>query len=214
MPIEVLTITGFAQKLSNTMLDLAGGDLALLLVIAAATCLAFGLGLPTSAAYFLVALLGAPAIVALGVPVLAAHLFVFYLANVSAITPPIAIASMVAANISGARFFHTAVLSVRLGLPGFLLPFLFVARPEMLGLGGAAFPEQLVYAVVAGTAVVSLNVAMEGFFLSKMKLWERGLLLPAAFGLLYPGWAPTLMGFALVAAVLARQVTHLYSAAR
>src|SRR5690606_19148251 len=106
------------------------------LLIAAGTCLAFGLGLPTSAAYFLVALLGAPALVALDVPMLAAHLFVFYFANVSAITPPIAIASMVAANIAGARFMPTAFLSVRLGLPGFLLPFLFIAHPEILGLGG------------------------------------------------------------------------------
>lgn len=204
--IEILTVTGFAQKLSNLMLDLAGGDLALLLLIAAVTCLAFGLGLPTSAAYFLVALLGAPALVTLGVPILAAHLFVFYFANVSAITPPIAIASMVAANIAQAKFWSTALLSVRLGLPGFLLPFLFVAHPEILGLGDTSFVVQVIYAVIAGIAVVSLNVAMEGFMITRLAVWERIVLLPSAFGLLYPGWLPTLAGFLLLTLVAGRQV--------
>lgn len=212
--VEVLTITGFAQKLSNTMLDLAGGELVPLLLIAAGTCLAFGLGLPTSAAYFLVALLGAPALVTLGIPILAAHLFVFYFANVSAITPPIAIASMVAANIAGAKFLPTALLSVRLGLPGFLLPFLFIAHPEILGLGDTPFLVQILFTVIAGIAVISLNVAMEGFLLSRLNIWERVLLLPAAFGLLYPGWAPTLVGFVLLAAVVGRQLSRSYLLAR
>src|SRR5690606_29522003 len=138
------------------------------------------------------------------------HLFVFYFANVSAITPPIAIASMVAANIAGARFMPTAFLSVRLGLPGFLLPFLFIAHPEILGLGGASLAIQLLYAIIAGIAVVSLNVAMEGFLISRLSWWERALLLPAAFGLLYPGWTPTLIGLALLLVVAGRQGTRCY----
>src|SRR5690606_14577251 len=129
--VEVLAVTGFAQKLSHVMLDAAGGNLALLLGMAAVTCLVFGLGLPTSAAYILVALLGAPALVDLGLPLLTAHMFVFYFANVSSITPPVAVAALVGANIAGASYFRTAFESMRLGLPGFLLPFLFIARPEL-----------------------------------------------------------------------------------
>lgn len=203
--IEILSVTGFPQKLSNMMLDLAGGQLWSLLLMAAGTCLVFGLGLPTSAAYILVALLGAPAMIELGVPVLAAHMFVFFFANVSALTPPVAVSALVAANISGGRFLPTAMLSVQLGLPGFLLPFLFVARPEILGIG-AGLGEQALVAAVALVAVVALNMAIEGHMVRPLRPWERLLLLPAAFGLLEPGWLSTAVGMALLALVALRQV--------
>ena len=105
-------------------------------MIVALACMVFGLGLPTPAAYLLVALLGAPALVEIGVPLLAAHFFVFYFANVSALTPPVAIAALVAANIAKAKFLPTALIGIRLSLPAFLLPFLFLAHPQILGLEG------------------------------------------------------------------------------
>jgi len=203
--IEILAVTGFAQKLSNTMLELAGGELWLLLIIAAGTCLAFGLGLPTSAAYILVALLGAPALAELGVPLLAAHLFVFYFANMSGLTPPVAVTALVGANIAQARFLPTALLAVRLGLPGFLLPFLIVARPEIIGLD-AGIGVQLMAVALAALAVMSLNVILEGYLFAPVGLIERGLLLPAAFGMLYPGWLSTVIGMLLLAAVFTRQL--------
>lgn len=203
--VEVLVVTGFAQKLSHMMLDIAGGNLAALLALSAVTCLAFGLGLPTSAAYILVALLGAPALVDLGVPLLAAHMFVFFLANVSSITPPVAVASMVAANIAGARFFPTAFVAVRLGLPGFLLPFLFVVHPEILGLE-AGFLETLFVSALALIAIMALNVAMEGHFVTALSPVERLLLLPAAFGMLDPNWWTTVVGAILLVGVVYHQV--------
>jgi TRAP transporter 4TM/12TM fusion protein len=203
--IEILAVTGFAQKLSNTMLALAGGELWPLLLIAGGTCLAFGLGLPTSAAYILVALLGAPALAELGVPLLAAHLFVFYFANMSGLTPPVAVTALVGANIAGAKFLETALTAVRLGLPGFLLPFLIVVRPEIIGLD-ATLPEQLFHVLVAGVAVIALNVALEGFLLVQVALIERALLLAVAIALLWPGLATTLVGAALLAGIGARQV--------
>ncbi len=206
--VEILAVTGFAQKLSNTMLELAGGDLGWLLVIAAGTCLAFGLGLPTSAAYILVALLGAPALAELGVPLLAAHMFVFYFANMSGLTPPVAVTALVGANIAQSRFLPTAFSAVRLGLPGFLLPFLIVMRPEIIGLN-AGPALQIGVAILALLAVMSLNVIIEGMLLTRVTWVERALLLPAAFGLLYPGWMSTAMGGALLALVLGRQIWSL-----
>ena len=203
--VEILAVTGFAQKLSNMMLDLADGRLWLLLLIAALTCLVFGLGLPTSAAYIIVAVLGAPAMIKLGVPELAAHMFVFYFANVSAITPPVAVSALVAANIAGGKFMPTAFTSMQLGLPGFLLPFLFVVHPEILGIG-VGVGTQAVIAAIALIAVLSLNVAIEGHLLRPMRVWERLLVLPAAFGLFYPGWTTTLIGLALLGAVVALQL--------
>ncbi len=187
--VDILAVTGFAQKLSFAMLELARGDLALLLVVAALACLAFGLGLPTSAAYILVALLGAPALVNLGVPLLAAHFFVFFFANISAITPPVAISCLVAAKIADAGFFRTSFIAVRLGLPGFILPFLFVVHPEILGID-ASFAEALLVAAMALVGVVALNVMLEGYLLRPLSLVERAALAPAALGLLHPSlWA-------------------------
>ena len=203
--VEVCAVTGSAQKLSNMMLELADGRLWLLLLIAALTCLVFGLGLPTSAAYIIVAVLGAPAMMKLGVPELAAHMFVFYFANVSAITPPVAVSALVAANIAGGRFMTTAFTSMQLGLPGFLLPFLFVVRPEILGIDASLWVQAAV-AGLALIAVLSLNVALEGFLLRPMRLWERLLVLPAAFGLLEPGWITTVIGLALLAVVVVLQM--------
>lgn len=203
--VEMLVVTGFAQKLSHLMLVWSGDNLALLMLLAAATALAFGLGLPTSAAYVLVALLGAPALAELGVPLLAAHLFVFYLAIMSALTPPVATGALVAASIAGADFFRTAFAAVRLGLPGFLLPFIFVVRPEMLMLEGTLV-DALIVTIAAFVGICALNFAIEGFMITRLSWLERLLMLPVAFGLLLPGWRSTLTGMVLFATVLAWQV--------
>ena len=203
--IDFLSVTGFAQKLSLLMLDLAGGNLWILMFIAALTCLAFGLGMPTTASYILVALLGAPALVELGLPLLAAHMYVFFFANVSALTPPVAIAALVASNIAGGRFMHTALLSVRLGLPGFLLPVVFALRPELLGLTGTLSDQIWVFAVTL-VAVGALNLVFEGYFLTRMAWWERAVLIPAAAALLLPGWWTAGAGAMMFLAIAGHQV--------
>ncbi|MBK5928103.1 TRAP transporter permease [Rhodobaculum claviforme] len=205
--VDILAVTGFSQKLSFFMLELAGGNLALLLVVAAFACLAFGLGLPTSAAYILVALLGAPALVQLGVPLIAAHMFVFFFANISAITPPVAICCLVAAKIAQASFFRTSFIAVRLGLPGFILPFMFVIHPEILGVD-AGLAATAFAALLALIGVITLNVIMEGYLLRPLSIAERVLLLPAAFGLLYPSLWASLFGIGLLTLVTARQWHH------
>jgi TRAP transporter 4TM/12TM fusion protein len=200
--VDVLTTTGFAQKLSFWMLELAGGELGLLLVVAAFACLAFGLGLPTSAAYILVALLGAPALVELGVPLLAAHMFVFFFANVSAITPPVAVSCLVASKIAEAGFFRTSFLALRLGLPGFILPFLFALHPEILGLD-ATLAEAALVSAMALAGVIALNVMIEGRLSAPLGWVERALLAPAAAGLLHPSLWASAAGVTLFAAVAA-----------
>lgn len=203
--VEFVVVTGFAQKLSFAMLELSRGALWLLLPLSALACLAFGIGLPTSAAYILVALLGAPAMTQLGVPLLAAHLFVFYFANMSAITPPVAVGSLVASNIAGASFWRTSFTALRLAIPGFLLPFLFVVQPGIIGVG-VGLGEQLMLVGVAFVALAALNSAIEGYMLTPLSLVERVLLLPAAFGMLDPNGMTDLVGLGLFAAILLRQL--------
>jgi TRAP transporter 4TM/12TM fusion protein len=201
--IEVLTVTGFAQKLSFFMLDLSDGSLFTLSIVVALSCLVFGLGLPTSAAYFIVALFGAPALVELGVPLLAAHMFVFYFANLSAITPPVAVAALVGANIAEARFWPTAFQAVRLGLPGFLLPFLFLFEPQILGLQGH-LGHQLIAIVQALIATAALNFAIEGRIFGRISLVERFILFLAAFGLIYWLTWGELVSLAIILAIAVR----------
>ena len=201
--IEVLTVTGFAQKLSFFMLDLSDGSLFTLSIVVALSCLVFGLGLPTSAAYFIVALFGAPALVELGVPLLAAHMFVFYFANLSAITPPVAVAALVGANIAEARFWPTAFQAVRLGLPGFLLPFLFLFEPQILGLQGH-LGHQLIAIVQALIATAALNFAIEARIFGRISLVERFILFLAAFGLIYWLTWVELVSLAIILAIAVR----------
>jgi TRAP transporter 4TM/12TM fusion protein len=205
--VDVLVVTGFAQKLSFAMLGLAAGDLWALLVICALACLAFGIGMPTPAAYILVALLGAPALVDLGVPLLAAHLFVFFFANMSALTPPVAVASLVASRIAETSYWRTSFEAVHLGLPGFLLPFIFVARPELLLLQGTPL-EQMAVALMALIAVVALCAAIMGFFEGPLALWARVLLVGASVSVLAPGIVSTLAGLAVIAVVLGPRSLH------
>ncbi|MDF1794041.1 MAG: TRAP transporter fused permease subunit [Thalassobaculaceae bacterium] len=200
--IELLTVTGFAQKLSFAMLDLSDGSLFTLSIIVAVSCLVFGLGLPTSASYFIVALFGAPALVETGVPVLAAHMFVFYFANLSAVTPPVAVAALVGANIAKANFWGTSFNAVRLALPGFLMPFLFLFEPEILGLSGG-LGDQMLAVAQAIIATGALNCALEGRIFQRISVIERIVLAVAALGLLYWDFRIELVSLAIIAALAA-----------
>lgn len=199
--VEMLTATGFAQKLSYLMLGVADGNMAIMLLIAALACLAFGLGLPTSAAYILVALLTAPALIDMGLSTMTAHMFVLYFAIFSALTPPVAVASLIAARIAEAPYFATAMQAVKLGLPGFFLPFLFVARPELLLIEGS-LADQLWGVAISLLAMIALNVAMIGQGITRASWPVRLLMLAAAVVILFPGLTSTLLGATMVLAVL------------
>lgn len=203
--VEMFVVTGLGQKMSHLMLAIADGSLWILLIVAALMCLLLGCGLPTSAAYILVALLGAPALAKLGVPILAAHLFVFFYANLSAITPPTALAALVASNISGGRFMKTSFICVWLALPCFFLPFLFVAHPELIGIN-ASLPVQACFALLSLVSVVSATFIISGYMFAPLYWYERVLLSPAVLCLLVPGWTASLIGYGLLVAVGAVQL--------
>lgn len=202
--VEIMTVTGFAQKLSGSMLEIADGRPWMLSIIVALACMVFGLGLPTPAAYLLVALLGAPALVETGVPLLAAHFFVFYFANVSTLTPPVAIAALVAANIAKAKFLPTALIGIRLSLPAFLLPFLFLAHPQILGLEGGLI-DWVIFGLSALAGVVAINAALEGFAIAPLGLAGKIILLVSGGLMLLPELTTTLIGAGLIVSVLLAQ---------
>ena len=158
--ISMLTQTGLAQKISIRMVGLAGGVLIAVLVMAMFLSILFGLGMPTPAAYILVVILVAPGIIEVGVPDIIAHLFVFYFAMLSAITPPVAVAVAVGARIANANFMQTGKQALRIGAPGFLIPFALVANPSLVFW---SFPATLVHAGIVFIGVVALVTATTAY---------------------------------------------------
>jgi len=211
--VELFIVTGFAQKLSHGMLEISGGNLLLLAVLAGVTCIFFGMGMPTTGAYLLVALLGAPAMVDLGIPMLAAHFFVFYFGLMSSVTPPVAVGALVASGISGGNYLKTAITSARLALPGFLMPFFFLYRPQILWAG---YPLGQVFLVFISVllGLVSMTFIFENFTFRRLRLYERGLLLVTAVLLLEPEVLTSVLGMALFAVVLLLQRRGMAGAAR
>jgi TRAP-type uncharacterized transport system fused permease subunit len=142
-------------------IGLGGNVLFFLLLVAMLTSILFGLGMPTPAAYILVAALVAPSLIQFGVEDLVAHMFIFYFAILSAITPPVAVAVAIGARISGAGFMLASKQALRLGAVGFLVPFAFVTNPELI-LWSAQTPLTLLAMLVAVVAVTFASIGYDG----------------------------------------------------
>lgn len=204
--VEILTATGLPSKISQFALSMAGNNLLLLAFLVAIVCLVFGMGMPSGSAYILAAMLGAPALTTYGVPLIVAHFFVFYFAELSAITPPVAIGGLVASGLAGANFMKTCLVSMRLAIAGFVLPFLFLYRPALL-LQGAWFETVWAVAMVVGFLLMFI-IAVEDFFMIKMTKTERILAAAAALCYLLPVMAFDFVGIALSAIVLVTHITR------
>jgi TRAP transporter 4TM/12TM fusion protein len=176
--IQMVEQTGLGARISFRMVGLAGGVLVFLLILAMLTSILFGLGMPTPAAYIVVAALVAPALVQMEVQSLTAHMFVFYFAMLSAITPPVAVAVAVGARIADSDFLQSCKQALRIGAPGFVIPFAFVANDSIIqwqyvvsearAAGGTALLEALVQPILFELGVVlvgtvALVVATVGY---------------------------------------------------
>ncbi len=170
--IGIITLTGIGLKFSTLVVLLSGGQLPIALVLTMLTCLILGMGLPTAAAYILVATLVAPALVDLGVGLLAAHLFVLYSAMLSSITPPVALAAYAAASISQGNPLKIAVLACQFGMGAFAVPYFFVYDPALLGID-VTWIQVVVSFLTAIAGGVAASIAMMGYFASRLNLLER-----------------------------------------
>lgn len=182
--IGVLNLTGLGLMLSGLIVDLGGQSIVMLLILTALVSFVLGMGLPTSAAYLLLAVLVAPAMTRLGVEPITAHMFIFYYGLVSAITPPVALAAYAAASISGGDANRTAFEAVRLGFVKLLVPFLFVSMPGLLMIGSGA--EIALSAILAVLGTVGLTIAFAGWFLRPIRRAERLILALASLLILWP----------------------------
>jgi TRAP-type uncharacterized transport system fused permease subunit len=170
------------------------------------------MGMPTTAAYAIAASVLAPALARLGVEPLAAHLFIFYFACISALTPPVALASFAAAAIARAPMWEVGLQSVRFSIAGYLIPFMFVYGPPLLLQGGWVEVGWAVLTAAVGT--LALAAAVQGWLLRGLGLLPRAALLVAALALIKPGLATDVVGLGLLGAVLLPQVLARAAAAR
>ncbi len=183
--VGVASLTGIGLRMSEFIITLSGGFLPIALVLTAIGAVILGMGLPTTAAYVVLAALGAPALTEMGVPLLPAHLFIFYFGALSNVTPPVALAAYAAAGIAGGTPVRTAVTALSLAATGFVVPFMFVYGPPLL-MDGHVLAVVLAFGTAA-IGVAALAGAVIGFVRAPLKIWERGLLAAAALCLLASG---------------------------
>ena len=194
--IGTFTLTGLGFKASSVLIEFAGGDLLMLLLLAMVASLILGMGLPTVPAYLMLAVLVAPALIKMGVEPLAAHLFIFYFGVISSITPPLALAAYAAASIAGSKPLETAVQASKMGVVAFLIPYLFVYKPQLLLIGD--WPQIALVVLEASVAVVGFAAAIQGFLIRHLSVPLRLAMLAGACLAVAPGIVPTLAGMALV----------------
>ena len=163
-----------------------------------------GMGLPTTPAYIVQVALLVPALIKLGVPLEAAHMFVFYFAILSAITPPVAITLYAANGLSGAGIWDGGLAAMKLGATGYIIPFMFVYGPSLLLIGD---PMTVAISCVTSVAgVCCLAAGLHGYFLRRANVIERLLLIAAAFTLIKPGLTTDIIGAGIITGVVALQL--------
>ena len=200
--VGILLQTGLGLKISSLILSLGLGNLVLTLVVAGVVLWVLGLSLPITATYLVAVPTVIPALVQLGVPAPAAHMFVFYYAVLSEVSPPVALSPFAAAAITGGNPYRTMVLTWKYALPCFLVPFMFT-QPDGIALlwRDATVPEAIVASVTAIAGVVALVSGVGGYLVRPTNIIERILLVGAGILLLAPGVATDVVG--LVAFILA-----------
>ncbi len=204
--VGVITLTGLGLRMTSIMIDVSGGQLWAALLLTMLGSIVLGLGMPTTPNYIIVSALMAPTLVILGVPLLAAHLFVFYFGILADDTPPVGVSAYAAAGIARADPIKTGIQGFLFDISAFVIPYLFVYNPALL-LFGKVDPVQLVLGIVSGlVGVFSLSVVKEGWWLTRASALERVLMAGAAVILIFPRWTLDLLGLGTFIAVLLWQL--------
>jgi TRAP-type uncharacterized transport system fused permease subunit len=202
--IGTITLTGLGLSFTGVVLAISQNSLILALLLTMCAGILLGMGLPTTPAYIVQVALLVPALVKLGVQVEAAHLFVLYFAVLSAITPPVAMAVYAANGISRAGLMESSWAAAKLGLTGYIIPFMFVFGPSLLLIGD--WMTILVTTVTATIGVVCLAAGLHNyFFFGATRVWERVMLIAAALVLIKPGIFSDLIGASLIGLTIASQ---------
>ena len=208
--IGVVSLTSFGTVMTSSIQSLGAGSLFLTLFFTMLASMILGMGLPSIPAYIITATMAAPALAEFGVPVLVAHMFVFYFGIFANVTPPVALAAFAGAGVSGGNPMYTGFQALKLSLAGFIIPYLFVFEPSLLminpeGLATNAteFPLADVGDIVlnvstAVVGIIALSAALEGYFRTHLNVVLRLLLLAAALFSVVPGLTSDIIGLSVI----------------
>jgi TRAP transporter 4TM/12TM fusion protein len=216
--IGIVTLTSLGIEFTQWVVALSQNTLLLALVLTMIAGIVLGMGMPTTPAYIIMTALLVPAIVQLGVPKPSAHMFAFYFAILSAITPPVALAVYAASGLAKSELWSTGIAAVKIGVAGFIVPFMFVYEPALLMLDPAVYgkSKDLVTAdwlaiaqatLTASIGCLLLAAGLHGYLLRASYWWESVLLLCAAGLLVAPTARGDIVGAILVAIVIGLQMT-------
>ena len=201
--IGVVTLTGLGIVFTQFVVNLAQSTLIVALLLTMIAGIVVGMGIPTTPAYIIMTSLLVPAIVKLGVIEPAAHMFAFYFAILSAITPPVALAVFAASGLAKSDLWLSCMAAVRIGAAGFIVPFMFVYEPALLMIG--TWPD-IIWAFITSTiGCVLLGAGLHGYLIARSTLWQSVLLVIAALCLVKPGIYTDIAGAVLTAIVVAVQ---------
>jgi len=212
--VGVVTLTGLGLKFSSIVIDAAGGSLLLTAIYTSMVVWIVGLAVPVTASYIICAVIAAPALIKLGVPDFAAHMFIFYYAVLSEVSPPTALSPFAAAAITGGDPYKTTLQCWKYTVPAFLVPFMFVLDPSGQGLLLMGSTKALAAAnwwsiaevtLTAAVGIAALAGGFQGWALLRTTLLERWMLIIAGFALVYPSTLADVIGFGGVIAALAMQ---------
>ncbi|GGA51526.1 C4-dicarboxylate ABC transporter [Kroppenstedtia guangzhouensis] len=204
MIVGVITLTGLGLKFGTGLVDMAGGNVMLTLVLTMISSLILGMGIPTTANYIITSTVAAPVLVQLGYPLLAAHMFVFYFGIVADITPPVALAAFAASGISRGNPLKTGVQSTRLAIAAFMIPYIFVFSPQLL-LIDTTWQSTLTIIITSMAGMLAVGAGMIGYWLHPLNWLLRLILLAGGVMLVVPEGMTDVIGAVLVIAIFVYQ---------
>jgi TRAP transporter 4TM/12TM fusion protein len=204
--VGVVTLTGLGLKVAGVIVTLAGGSLVMTVIYAAVAVLVLGLAVPVTASYIIAAVMIAPALTSVGIAPVAAHMFIFYYAVLSEVSPPTALSPFAAAALTGGNPFKTMMLTWKYTLPAFLVPFVFTLSPDGLGvLLRTTWPAIVGTTVTALAGVAALAAGLGGWMFAPMPLALRVVATAAGMALFYAHPIADAIGVTLFAGVMATQ---------
>lgn len=204
MIVGVVTVTGVGLKMANGLLELSGGYLIPTLILTMIASLVLGMGSPTTANYVITSTIAAPAILLFGVPDLSAHMFVFYFGIIADITPPVALAAFAAAGVSGGEPIRTGILSSKLAIAAFIIPYIFVISPQLM-LIDTTWTEAIWVISTAFVGMIAIGAGMIGYWMRPLSWLERIAAVVVGFLLIYPEGIFSAIGLAAFALMLGSQ---------
>ena len=203
----VISTTGLAYKLFNGIVALAGNHVIIALFLTMICCIVLGMGVPTTANYCIMAATCAPILVQMGVPMIAAHFFVFYFGIVADLTPPVALAAYAGAAIAQANPMKTALTSTKLAIGAFIVPYVFALNPAMLFIDTTAI-EVITICITSLIGMFGVSAALQGYLFENMKWYERVVSAVGGLLLIYPGLVTDAIGLALIGIMIIVQIVE------